>query len=64
MDETRDPEPSLGRLEQTLMQDEIEPEEEKGQTEDREEEKEDLTGGAGDLYHNKNFYCLRFCNCF
>ena len=29
-DETRDPEPSRGRLEQTLEQDEIEPEEENG----------------------------------
>ena len=51
--ETRDPEPSLGRLEQTLERDLIEPEEETGQSENHEERKEDLKQGAGDLYLDK-----------
>ena len=64
MDETRDPEPSRGRLEQTLKQDEIEPEEEKGQTENHEEKKEDWDECAGDLYLDKDLYFLRCFVCF
>ena len=64
MVETRDPEPSLGRLEQTLEQDWIEPEKKKGQPGNRTKKKEDKDESAGELYLDKSLYFLRCFVCF